>query len=95
MENLSNSINMSIRIDKDIKKEEDYLFENLGINTTAAITMFLKQCIRQQSFPFTPSMEKVPSERLLSALEEVEKIESGEIKAKRYKSFSDALKDLD
>ena len=55
--------------------------------------MFLTQSVREQSIPFIPTMN-VPNERLLNALKEVEDIESGKIKAKRYKTFEDALKDL-
>lgn len=94
MSSMDNTVNMTIRIDRDFKKEVDNLFKNLGLNTTSAIMMFLKQCDRQQGLPFAASME-VPSKRLMSALEEVEAIESGKIKAKRYKTFEDVLKDLD
>lgn len=94
MSNISNTINMSFRVDKDLKKKADELFKNLGMNTSVALNMFLTQSVREQSIPFTPSME-VPNNRLLKALEEVEAIESGKIQAKRYKTFEEALKDLD
>ena len=94
MANMSNAINMSFRVDKDLKRQADILFKKLGINTSAALNMFLTQSVREQSIPFVPTMN-VPNERLLSAIQEVEDIESGKIKAKRYKTFEDALKDLD
>ena len=92
--NISNAINMSFRVDKNLKKQADTLFKKLGINTSAALNMFLTQSVREQSIPFVPTMN-VPNERLLSAIKEVEDIESGKLKAKRYKTFEDALKDLD
>ena len=55
MENNNKSTNMSIRIEKELKKEADALFRELGLNTSVAINMFLKQCVRNQSIPFTPS----------------------------------------
>jgi len=94
MANMSNTINMSFRVDKNLKQQADTLFKKLGINTSAALNMFLTQSVREQSIPFVPTMN-VPNERLLSAIKEVEDIESGKIKAKRYKTFEDALKDLD
>lgn len=94
MTNMSNAINMSFRVDKNLKKQADALFKKLGINTSAALNMFLTQSVREQSIPFVPTMN-VPNERLLSAIKEVEDIENGKIKAKRYKTFEDALKDLD
>jgi DNA-damage-inducible protein J len=94
MSNMSNAINMSFRVDKDLKKKADELFKSLGMNTSVALNMFLTQSVREQSIPFTPTM-RVPNQKLLDAIEEVEAIESGKIEAKRYKSFEDALKDLD
>lgn len=94
MANISNAINMSFRVDKNLKQQADTLFKNLGINTSAALNMFLTQSVREQSLPFVPTMN-VPNERLLSAIKEVEDIESGKITPKRYKTFEDALKDID
>ncbi len=94
MANISEAINMSFRVDKKLKKQADELFKNLGMNTSVALNMFLTQSVREQSIPFIPSME-VPNARLISAIEEVEAIESGKIKAKKYKTFEDALEDID
>ena len=87
------SINMSIRIDKDLKKEADNLFRNLGLNMSSAITMFLKQSIRDHGIPFRPS--EIPTERLLEALDEAKKISNGEINAKRYNNFKEIIDDID
>ena len=93
MANISNAINMSFRVDKNLKAQADELFKNLGMNTSVALNMFLTQSVREQSIPFIPSME-VPNARLISAIEEGEAIESGKIKAKKYKTFEDALEDI-
>ena len=94
MSSVSNAINMSFRVDKNLKQQADTLFKKLGINTSVALNMFLTQSVREQSIPFVPTMN-VPNQRLLNALREVEDIESGKIKAKKYRNFEDALKDLD
>lgn len=94
MPSISNVTNMTIRIDKEFKKEMDVLFKNLGINTTSAIMMFLKQCKREQGLPFIATME-VPNNRLVSALEESEDIISGKVNAKRYKNFDELVEDID
>lgn len=94
MANISNAINMSFRVDKKLKYQADELFKNLGMNTSVALNMFLTQSVREQRIPFIPSME-VPNARLISAIEEVEAIESGKIKAKKYKTFEEALEDID
>ncbi len=94
MEQLSNSVNMSFRVDKTIKKQADELFKRLGLNTSVALNMFLTQSIREQGLPFTPSMV-VPQNHFWQALKEVEKIENGIRKAKRYKKFEEALEDIE
>ena len=91
--NISNAINMRFRVDKDLKKQADELFRNLGMNTSVALNMFLTQSVREQSIPFIPSIE-VPNARLISAMEEVEAIEAGKIKAKKYKTFEEAIDDI-
>lgn len=94
MADISNAINMSFRVDKGLKKQADELFKKLGMNTSVALNMFLTQSVREQSIPFIPSLE-VPNARLISAIEEVEKMEKGIIKPKKYKSFKEAIEDLD
>lgn len=94
MANMSNAINMSFRVDKDLKKKADDLFKSLGMNTSVALNMFLTQSVEEQALPFRPT-KKTHNKRLLKAIQEVEKIESGKIKAKKYSSFEDVLKDLD
>lgn len=90
----TNAINMSFRVDKNLKKQADELFKKLGLNTSVALNMFLSQSVREQSIPFIPTMN-IPSEKLLKALKEVQDIEDGKISAKRYKTFEEALKDID
>ena len=85
---------MSIRLSDNDKNEADNLFKKLGITTNSAINMFIKQSIRMQSLPFTPTLE-VPNQRLMKALEESEDIINGKIKAKRYKNFDAMIEDID
>lgn len=94
MKSLSNTVNMTIRIDKDLKKDIDILFKNLGINTSSAIMMFLKQCNREQGLPFTPNMlAPVPSKELLESLEEAKTI-SKDSSRKGYKNIEEVMKAL-
>ena len=88
------SVNLNLRVNEDLKKEADLLFKKLGLNTSTAINMFLTQCVRDQEIPFNPTMNRSRN-RLIQSLKEVELIESGKVKAKKYDKFEDALKDLD
>ena len=69
MKENDNMVNMTIRIDRNFKKEMDLLFKNLGINTTSAIMMFLKQCNREKGLPFIASMNKT-NEKFLNIVKE-------------------------
>ena len=71
---------MTIRIDKNLKKNVDILFKNLGTNTNSAINMFLRQCDREQGLVFTPSMTPAPNKELLESLQEIEDYKNGKIK---------------
>ena len=90
----SDAINMSFRVNKDLKKEADELFKKLGLNTSVALNMFLTQSVREQAIPFTVTT-KIPNKRLIEALEEAKKINDGEIDAKRYDSFSEVIEEID
>lgn len=88
---------MSIRLSDNDKIAADNLFKKLGITTNSAINMFIKQSIRLQSLPFTPTLE-TPNDRLIKSLEESDKIlqELKEGKRKGYtdsKSLYEALND--
>jgi len=49
---MSETTNLSIRIDRDLKEEADYVFSALGMNLTTAITIFVRQAVRQKKIPF-------------------------------------------
>lgn len=44
--------NLSIRIDKDLKKEFDKLCKELGMTMTTAVCIFAKQSVRERCIPF-------------------------------------------
>ena len=84
MNTISNTTNMTIRIDKDLKKSVDSLFKKLGTNTNSAINMFLRQCDREQGLVFTPSMNPTPNKELLESLQEIEAYKNGKIELDSY-----------
>ena len=43
---------MNIRIDDDLKVSAEALFSNLGLNVSTAVTMFIRQAVRQGGIPF-------------------------------------------
>ena len=55
---MSETTNITIRIDKDIKQEADILFAELGLTFNTAINVFLRQSIREGRIPFMISLNQ-------------------------------------
>ena len=49
---MSQQVNISIPMDKDLKESADDLFQRMGFNMTTAINTFVRQCLREESIPF-------------------------------------------
>ena len=54
--------NLNIRIDKDIKDQAEGIFNELGINMTTAVNIFLRTAIREHGIPFELKLD-VPNEK--------------------------------
>ena len=44
--------NINVRVDKDLKESAEALFDDLGLNMSSAITMFLKSAVNHDGIPF-------------------------------------------
>ncbi|MDD6022308.1 MAG: type II toxin-antitoxin system RelB/DinJ family antitoxin [Oscillospiraceae bacterium] len=44
--------NLNIRTDKEVKAAAERIFEELGLNMTTAVNIFLRQTIRENGIPF-------------------------------------------
>jgi len=47
------TVNITVRVDKETKRDFDTFCENVGINATAAVNMFIKAVLRTRELPFT------------------------------------------
>ena len=81
--------NLNIRIDKTIKDQAEEIFNELGLNMTTAVNMFLRTAIREHGIPFELKLE-VPNEVTAAAIEEGRRV-MADSTAPRYSSM-DALK---
>ncbi len=59
---------LQIRIPNELKKETDELFQSLGLDTTTAVRMFLRQSLAYGGIPFT--IRKTGKTRLERSIEE-------------------------
>lgn len=86
------TVNTSVKLDEDTKKEAQELFKNLGLNLSTAINIFLKQAVREQGIPFQVAMQ--PNKELLEAFDEAEKIKKNPEKYKSYATAQEMMKDI-
>lgn len=81
--------NLNIRTDKDIKYQAEEIFNELGLNMTTAINLFLRTTIREHGIPFELKLD-VPNETTAAAIDEGRKLMDDPL-TPRYSSM-DALK---
>ena len=87
------TVNVTLRIDENLKKQADDLFTDLGFTFNSATTVFLRQAVREQQIPFTIKRE-VPNAETLAAIKEVEEMKKNPSKYKSYNNVDDMMKDL-
>lgn len=89
---MATSTNFSVRMDSDVKKQSEALFNELGMNLTTAINVFLRQSLRAGGFPFDVTVN-TPNSVTLAALREAERL-AHDPNAKRYSDVEEALREL-
>ena len=71
---------VSIRMDEDLKRQFDYVCNELGLNMSTAITIFAKKMVRENAIPFEVSFDPFYSPSNMSALtESLEQMKSGKV----------------
>ena len=88
------TVNMSIRMDSELKKQADAMLADMGLNMTTAMNMFLRQVVRQGKIPFEIATD-IPNAETLAAMKEVDDMINGKIPAKKYTSTDELFKDLE
>jgi DNA-damage-inducible protein J len=66
---VAETTNLSIRMDRGLKDEADMVFNALGMNLTTAITVFVRQAVRQRKIPFEISLDAVGGGRNVTMAE--------------------------
>ena len=52
----------TLRIDDTLKRNCEAVLEDLGLSMSGAVTLFLKQVVKQRAIPFVISCDKIASE---------------------------------
>jgi len=72
------STSVTIRMDENLKKQAERLFEDMGLNMTTAFTIFAKAVVRQGKIPFEITADPFYSETNQARLmKSIAKFEAG------------------
>lgn len=82
-----------IRIDADIKKQATDLFDELGLDMSGAVNLFLHQCVLRGGLPFKVELPRY-SQSTLDAMEEARRI-SRDPDVRGYDSMDELRKALE
>ena len=89
---MATTTNFSLRMDSDIKRQCEDLYNELGMTLTTAINVFLRQSLRVGGFPFDVKLEQ-PNRETIAAMLEAERI-AHDPDVKRYSDVEEALREL-
>lgn len=67
---MAHTVQVSFRIDEDVKRKAENVLNDLWLTMSAAITVFLKKVGREHRIPFEPYADPFYSESNLRYLEE-------------------------
>ena len=80
---------MSIRLDSEVKEQAQQVFNNLGMDMTTAINIFLRQAIQYQGLPFDVRLDE--SRKLMEVLAD---LDQNRKMSQSFVSVSDLMEDL-
>lgn len=89
----SNTSNISIRMDSNLKAAAEELYEELGMNLSTAFNIFVRQSLRERGIPFKIT-EGTPNKETVSAMLEAERIAKNP-NVKGYHDVDELFADLD
>ena len=84
--------NINVRVDTELKQSAESLFNDLGLNMSSAITLFLKSAVSHDGIPF--EVKRVPNSETRAALAEYVEMRKNPGSYKRYASFDDMMDEV-
>lgn len=90
---MDKTTSIHIRIEPDIKNKVEKILSSLGMTTTEAINIYLRQIIINYGIPFEIKNPKF-SDETLKSIKEAKQIEKNPEKYKSYNTVRDFMEDL-
>lgn len=69
-----NATTLNVRVDAELKKEVESCLDEMGLNMSTAITMYLKQIAKLRTIPFQVTANPRLNRTTIAAIEEAERI---------------------
>ena len=86
-------VSTNINLEPELKKRAQELFKDLGLDLTTAVTLFLKQALREQGIPFEIKRE-TPTDETIQAMNEFYDMEMNPDKYKKYSSLKQVMEEV-
>ena len=90
---MATKVATNLSLDPDLKREASILFSDLGMDLSTAVSVFLKQAVRVQGFPFVITRE-TPNADTIAALNEYYVMKEHPEDYKDYSSFKDLMDEV-
>ena len=87
---MAKTTNLNIRVDEELKREAEAIFNELGFNMSTAMNIFLRYSDRYGGIPFDLRIEK-PNEETMAAIDDVN---NNRNMSKTFDSVSALMEDL-
>lgn len=88
----SNTVNVTIRMDAELKERAEDFFAGLGMSLSTAINIFIRQCLREDKIPFQVGYT-APSKAAMGVIYEAERL-ARDLEQKEYDDVEEALQAL-
>ncbi|AGL03637.1 MULTISPECIES: type II toxin-antitoxin system RelB/DinJ family antitoxin [Eubacteriales] len=67
---MAGTTNINVRVDKELKRKAEAIFNELGLNMSTAMNMFLRYSVRYGGIPFDLRLD-TPNEETRAAIDDV------------------------
>ena len=71
------TVNVTLRLDKDLKERADALFAEMGLSLNAACRVFLARAVQEQDFPFELRRADRKTRRAIAEAQKEEELSEG------------------
>jgi len=90
---MSGTTNICVRVDTELKAQAEALFNDLGMNLSTAVTVFLRQSVRENRIPFELTRDK-PTRETAAAMRDAAKL-ARDRSVKGYADPKDLFRELE